>query len=251
MYAPVDTARRAVTISIMNGKGGCGKTTVVTNLATHLSGMSYKVALVDYDPQHSSLKWLAERPTDFAYIGGVDATNNAALINNIRKINIPNTADFVLVDTPAGVSGFMLDDIIKKTNIIIVPVLPSAHDIRAASEFIGQLLLNYNFRTFAPNIAVVANRVTTTSLEFNRLQRFLLSLKIPFVSTFSDSKYYLQTADKGIGISEIATRLHAQEMFEWNQLVTWIQKNNTRRKSSASSKGVHPSVARMMQSLRR
>lgn len=49
------------TIMLMNAKGGCGKTTLATNLATWYADEGMKVALADFDPQMSTLDWLEAR----------------------------------------------------------------------------------------------------------------------------------------------------------------------------------------------
>src|SRR5690606_7119572 len=52
------------TIMLMNAKGGCGKSTLATSLASHYANQGLKVALADYDPQGSSMDWLAVRSPD-------------------------------------------------------------------------------------------------------------------------------------------------------------------------------------------
>ena len=49
-------------ILVINGKGGCGKTTIATNLAVTFSKMQHTVALMDNDPQGSSTHWAEVRP---------------------------------------------------------------------------------------------------------------------------------------------------------------------------------------------
>ena len=49
-------------VMVMNSKGGCGKSTIATNVATISPAEGYKMALADYDPQRTSLDWLALRP---------------------------------------------------------------------------------------------------------------------------------------------------------------------------------------------
>ena len=64
------------TIMLMNAKGGCGKTTLATNIATWFAEEGHKVALADFDPQGSSLDWLAARREyeGIPEIEGIDAT---------------------------------------------------------------------------------------------------------------------------------------------------------------------------------
>ena len=58
-------------ILVVNPKGGCGKTTIATNLATYYAVWNTSVALVDLDPQESTLQWLKVRPKGRACDSGL------------------------------------------------------------------------------------------------------------------------------------------------------------------------------------
>ena len=58
-------------IMVLNAKGGCGKSTLATNIAAYFANEGASVALADFDPQRSSLDWLERRPADRAEIVGV------------------------------------------------------------------------------------------------------------------------------------------------------------------------------------
>ena len=48
-------------ISLLNQKGGVGKTTLSVNIAAGLAAKGARVLLLDVDPQGSSLDWAAAR----------------------------------------------------------------------------------------------------------------------------------------------------------------------------------------------
>ena len=58
-------------IMVLNAKGGCGKSTLATNIASYFATQGAAVALADYDPQRSSLDWLDRRPAERPAIAGV------------------------------------------------------------------------------------------------------------------------------------------------------------------------------------
>ena len=62
-------------ILVMNPKGGCGKTTVATNLASYYALWEVPVALIDYDSQRSSLDWVDNRVAELGPISGVDGSH--------------------------------------------------------------------------------------------------------------------------------------------------------------------------------
>ena len=113
------------TILVVNAKGGCGKTTLSTNLASYFATNDFKTVLVDFDPQESALEWLKERDQDYYYeIQGISPFEH--------RLRFAADVDRVILDAPARVEGKQLADLVRRADIILIPVLPSPIDMRAA-----------------------------------------------------------------------------------------------------------------------
>ena len=85
-------------ILVTNAKGGCGKSTLATNLAAYYASEGYATALVDYDPQESALAWLEERPEEYAEITAI-----AGFQGGLRQV--PRQCEYVIIDSPARAHG--------------------------------------------------------------------------------------------------------------------------------------------------
>ncbi len=119
-------------IMVLNAKGGCGKSTLATNIASYFANEGATVALADYDPQRSSLDWLERRPDNRPAIAGV-----AAFEDGLR--HVPRGADIVVSDAPARSHGSELTDLVKHAETIVVPVLASTIDMQATTAFLKEL----------------------------------------------------------------------------------------------------------------
>ncbi|WP_177420905.1 nucleotide-binding protein [endosymbiont of Lamellibrachia barhami] len=86
-------------VMLMNAKGGCGKTTLATNIATWYADEGLKVALADFDPQKSSLDWLEARQ-DYAGIPDIQAIDATD-----EPIKTKKGTDLLIMDAPAGTHG--------------------------------------------------------------------------------------------------------------------------------------------------
>ena len=119
-------------IMVLNAKGGCGKSTLATNIASYFANEGVTVALADYDPQRSSLDWLERRPENRPRIAGV-----AAFEDGLR--HVPRNADIVVSDAPARSHDKELTDLVKHAETVVVPVLPSTIDMQATTTFLKEL----------------------------------------------------------------------------------------------------------------
>lgn len=214
-----------VRIMVANAKGGCGKTTMATNLASYLSSRGHGTALIDYDPQGSSIDWLQVRDKHLPAITGVAAFQRHVPSANTRtwSLRVPLGTSRIIIDTPAGLSGNVLSDLIQQADVLIIPVIPSAIDIRAATSFIRDVLLSRAYRINPKPIAVVANRVRKNTLIYAKLERFLSSLQIPFVAAFRDTQFYVRASEHGLGLIDIG-QTESKDMQEWLLLMTWLDK---------------------------
>ncbi len=214
-----------LTILVINSKGGSGKTTLTTNLASFYASKKIRVAIADYDPQGSSLHWLQARPATHHSIHGANAApakGNTAL--HSRQGFVPLDTDVLVIDAPAGASGLLLKDLVRKANYIVIPVAPSPIDIRATADFIKDLFLVGGAHTSKAKIAVVANRVRMrSSNNYAALERFLTSLKLPFLTSISDSDNYLRAVEEGVGVFEMDEFVTASERQELMPILKWVE----------------------------
>lgn len=217
-----------VRVTVANAKGGCGKTTLATNIASRFARQGELTALIDHDPQGSAMDWLAARDVHLPTITGIAAFQKHAPYTSTKTwaFRVPVNTSRVVVDTPAGLSGNELSDLIQQTDVLLIPVIPSAIDIRAATGFIRDVLLSRSYRMNPKPIAVIANRVRKNTLIYAKLEKFLKSLQIPFVTTLRDTQFYVRASEHGLGIVDLDQRNH-KDGDEWQPLVEWLEKTVT------------------------
>jgi len=210
------------TILVLNSKGGCGKSTIATNLASFYAADGIRTALMDYDPQRSSLQWLERRDGGRPPIHPLDATRTKTGLTRTWQTSVPPGTQRLIIDAPAGVSGDMLQEMVRRTDIIVVPVAPSSIDIHATAQFMRDLLLVGKIRNYHVHVGIIANRVRSASRQYEPLRRFLDSLSIPFITSLSDSEYYVTAAEAGVGIHEMERNETAYERGQWRPLIQWL-----------------------------
>jgi chromosome partitioning protein len=202
-------------VMVMNAKGGCGKSTLATNIACHFAVDGHKVALADYDPQRTSLDWLEVRPADLPKIAGV-----AAFDDGLRAV--PRDTEVLVIDAPARTHGSEMNELVRRAETIIVPVMPSPIDLKACAHFLGELLELGKVQREQARLAVVANRVRENTLMFEELDAYLGKLKIPYLTALRQSTNYLRAYQRGMGVMELPEYLAWPDWKQWEPITKWL-----------------------------
>jgi chromosome partitioning protein len=217
---PAQGFRRIV---VLNPKGGSGKTTIATNLAAYFSAHGKPAALIDFDSQGSSTRWLSIRPEANAAIHGIAMYENHAGMTRSFAMRVPHEIVRVVVDTPAALKKHELTELTRGADKIILPVLPSDIDIHAATRVIADLLLVAKVSRAENRLAVVANRVKRNTLVARALMRFLDSLDIPVAAVFRDTQNYIRSAESGLGLHELVKVDVVRDLVQWRRLIAWLE----------------------------
>jgi chromosome partitioning protein len=210
-------------IVVLNPKGGSGKSTLATNLAGYFSARGTPVALLDFDPQGSSMRWLSNRPDSFPAVHGIAAFKRENAMTRSWQMRIPRDVRHSIIDMPAALDVQQLIEYTRGAHAIFVPVLPSDIDIHAASRLIADLLVVAKVSRRMGRLGVVANRVRENTLGYRKLQKFLDRLSLNVIGELRDSQNYVHAADQGIGIHEMQPSRVQKDLLGWNAISFWLQ----------------------------
>jgi len=208
------------TIIVLNPKGGCGKSTIATNIASYFAIKGKKVTLADCDPQGSSKDWLSVRPDIYSAINGIVVDDD--------RLKIPRNSEVLIIDTPAAVAEKRLSKYLRKAQSLIMPIIASPIDIRAAEKFLEEL---FSFKGTINNkikIATVANRVREDTLIAAKLEHYLDNVKLPsgkklpFMTMLRASQNYIHAAERGLSIFELPPSKTYYDREQWAPLLRWL-----------------------------
>jgi chromosome partitioning protein len=203
------------TLLVANPKGGTAKTTLATNAAGWLAGRRRRVVLADLDPQQSSSQWLARRPPLFPTIGG---WSPAAKKKGLKELD----PEWVVVDTPAALHGEDLRDAVRRADVMLVPLAPSAFDIAATQSFLDVVAEQKAVRRGELAIGLVAMRVDARTRSATELDEFLAGYGLPLVTHLRDTQVYVACARDGASVFDLPRSRGEHDWAQWQPLTRWI-----------------------------
>lgn len=227
--------REIFQIAVVNSKGGAGKTTMATNLASYYSSQGQKTCLIDYDSQGSSSFWVNRRPESLAPIQVISAYKQPPHVTNSWFLKPERGTQRVIIDTASGLDVVQFKKTLHESDAVLIPVLPSSIDIHAVAHFIADILLQGKFRREDGRLAVVANRARRNTLVYQQLEKFLNSLGIPFVGTLRDTQQYIKASEAGMGIFEMPRR-QQQDLDSWQPILDWLNQCEEKSKNTTHLK---------------
>lgn len=200
-------------VLVANPKGGAGKTTLATNLSGHFANHGKNVTLCDLDRQQSALRWMAFRDPDMPPVTGYFAGNQLVL-------NLPQEADWVVMDAPAGLQGYKLSDYLRVVDKVIVPLVPSVFDMAATEDFLNSI--RQEMRGRRGQIGIVAMRVDPRTRAAGMLEEYLKHFDIPIVAYLRNTQNYVNVAAAGLSIFDPPRARHKRDLEQWDPLLRWL-----------------------------
>lgn len=200
-------------IVVANPKGGVGKSTLSTNLAGYLASRGHSVMLGDVDRQQSALTWLSIRPKNLPAIGTWETHHD-------EIVRPPKGTTHVVLDTPAGLHGKRLDEVMKLADKVIIPLQPSIFDIHATHAFVRELLAHR--RSDKVKFAIVGMRVREGTISSDHLRAFVEGLKVPVLGFLRDTQNYVHLAAHGLTLWDVSSSRFERDLAQWQPIIDWV-----------------------------
>jgi chromosome partitioning protein len=210
--APATAPVRPAVIVCTSPKGGVGKGTIVQAIAVGAAMEGLRVALIDYDPQRSSLKWLQRRLAvgEVAPIAGKGGTW-AGVRDELAEAAA--AYDIVCVDTPTAVEDHIVevDIILRAADYVLIPTGPQFTDRESTKPWMTVI------RGRTQKVAFVLNRVNRQTRSLRDAKMDLLGVgKLCPVEIPLYEDIHLQQ-EPGFSVAEIADAKGYEELLAvWN-----------------------------------
>ncbi|MCF8159680.1 MAG: ParA family protein [Polaromonas sp.] len=200
-------------VVVANPKGGVGKSTLSTQIAGYFASQNHAVMLGDADRQQSSKLWLTLRPDHAQPIRSWE-------LGGDQIAKPPRGTTHVVLDTPAGLHGKRLKEILKRAHKVVVPLQPSVFDIFATQDFLNELA--DSARAAKIDIGIVGMRVDERTRAAEQLRSFVEATGLPVLGYVRDTQNYVQLAAHGLTVFDLPPGRVARDLAQWQVICRWL-----------------------------
>lgn len=179
-------------VSVLNQKGGAGKTTICINLARAMQLQGDNVLLVDSDPQGSARDWNTTSNGQLLNVVGLD---RPTLDKDIRAV--VHDYDWVFIDGAPSLSSMAVASI-KASNVVLIPIQPSPYDLWASEDLVNLVNDRIEMTDGKLKAAFIISRKIPNTLLGKEIRGILEEYKLPvFINGTSQRVIYSTSAAKG------------------------------------------------------
>lgn len=202
-------------VVVANPKGGVGKSTLATNIAGYFASQGHSVMLGDADRQQSSRLWLGLRPPGARPIASWD-------IGDGQIAKPPRGTTHVVLDTPAGLHGKELRDLMRSATKVVVPLAPSVFDIFATRAFLDELAEHR--KAAGLQVGIIGMRVDSRTIAAEQLHTFVKGLGLPVLAELRPTQNYVHLAARGLTLFDVARGRVERDLEQWVGLCRWLDR---------------------------
>jgi len=206
-------------ISVLNPKGGSGKTTISTNLARSLHERGHSVLIVDSDPQGSARDWHATNEDNPIELVALDRPNNVKTLTSMAA-----NYDHVVIDGAAKLED-MIAACIKVSDVVLIPVQPSPYDIWATSDLVEFIKARQEVTDGSPCAVFVISRIVEGTRLGGDVRTALDGYALPVCeTTIAQRQVYPQTASEGLTVFDADnTKAHAETAALGDEVLAMLE----------------------------
>jgi chromosome partitioning protein len=192
------------TIVVASRKGGAGKTTLTGHIAVEAQQRGAgPVAIIDMDPMGSLAAWWNERTASTPVCADIGSEGLSATLATLEASGVK----LVVIDTPPFATTEVAA-IVGEASLVIVPVVPSPHDLRAIGETIDVVEGQGKPMVFVVNNASTNGKLTlqavTALSQHGTVAPSILHSRQDFRSAMIKGRTAGEVFPKGKSASEIS-----------------------------------------------
>jgi chromosome partitioning protein len=200
-------------VVVANPKGGVGKSTLATHIAGYFATRGRTVMLGDADRQQSSHLWLSLRPPGARKVTGWD-------VGEDKIAKPPRGTTHVVLDTPAGIHGKSLKQVVDIADKVVVPLQPSIFDIYATRHFLDELAQLR--KATRKQVGIIGMRVDPRTIAADKLHEFVDTLDLPVIGYLRNTQNYIHLAARGLTVFDVAPSRVERDLEQWQPICRWL-----------------------------
>ncbi len=208
-------------ISILNQKGGTGKTTLAVNMAREYTKRGLKTLLVDSDSQGSALRWHEESGGDL-----IDLTCLPVTTLDKDVVKFTDRYERIIIDGIPRMSPITLCAI-KAADVVLIPVQPSPYDIWATEDLVRLVKERIEITEGKLKVAFVVCRRINGTILGRQIHHQLFDNGIPvFINGTYQRQEYAKSVQEGRTVCEGMTEATHEIVAIVNELEDFYHGSN-------------------------